>query len=263
MENTKIRAGIIQFDVKLGDTNYNLKKALEMISALKEKGVEIAVMPEMWSSGFDNKNISEQAKYSPYILEKISNAANANNMIIAGSMPEYADSKIYNTLYVVEKNGKIAGYYRKIHLFSNTNEDKFYGSGDKTVVLETSLGSIGLMTCYDIRFPELARTLVLKGAKIILLSAQWPKFRVHHWDVLLQARAIENQLFVIASNRCGIENELEFAGHSQIISPFGNILAKAEYEECYLDGVLEFQELYEYRTKLPCLKERVPDVYFK
>jgi omega-amidase len=91
------------------------------------------------------------------------------------------------------------------------------------------MGELGMMICYDLRFPELCRILAASGACIILVSAQWPSRRIHHWNALLRARAIENQVFVVASNRCGRENDLEFPGHSQVISPLGDVL-------CFLDG---------------------------
>jgi len=95
------------------------------------------------------------------------------------------------------------------------------------VVVETTLGDIGLMICYDLRFTELCRSLVLKGAQMVAVVAQWPAIRVAHWDVLLRARAIENQVFVFGVNRCGKDGALVYGGHSRIVSPWGEVLARA------------------------------------
>lgn len=261
--NTKriFKAGIVQIDVKSGDTESNLRVALESIAFLASQNVNIAVLPEMWSCSFDNENLAVHAQQTPMILDQLSEAASHHHLIIAGSMPEISNGDIFNTLYVTDINGSIAGFYRKVHLFSLTGEEKYFRSGDKTVVCDTSIGPLGLMICYDLRFPELCRALALKGAQIVLVSAQWPRVRLSPWDILLQARAVENQLFIVAANRCGYENGVEFGGHSQIISPRGEIVVKAGNETAALYAELDFREIETCRKEIPSLTERVPEAY--
>jgi len=261
--NTKriFKAGIVQIDVRLGDTEANLRSALECIAFLASQNVNIAVLPEMWSCSFDNENLAVHARKTPLLLEKLSEAASHHHLIIAGSMPEISNGNIFNTLYVMDINGSIAGFYRKVHLFSLTGEEKYFRSGDKTVVCDTSLGPVGVMICYDLRFPEMCRSLALKGAQIVVVSAQWPRVRLSPWDILLQARAIENQLFVVATNRCGHEKEVEFGGHSQIISPRVKIAVKAGNDTEALYAELDFREIEACRKEIPCLTERVPEAY--
>ena len=257
-----INAGLVQLAVKPGQVESNLATALEGIRALKARGVNLAVLPEMWSCGFDNKKLHIHAAKTPRILDKLSEWAFECKMIIAGSLPEYAAGNIYNTSYVIDFNGKLISSYRKIHLFSLTEEDKYFRSGKKLCIFETSFGPVGLMTCYDLRFPEHCRTLTLKGALMVIVSAQWPQMRIKHWDILLQARAIENQIFIAAANNCGHDQDTVYGGHSQIISPTGDILAIAERKACLKSAKIDFAEVAEFRNHIPCLKERMPDRYY-
>lgn len=194
-------------------------------------------------------------------MEKLKKTAFANNILIAGSLPESTENNIFNTTYIVDTNGAVIGSYKKIHLFSLMEEEKYFSSGNKIVVCETSIGPIGIMICYDLRFPELCRSLALKGALVVLVSAQWPLVRIDHWNVLLRARAIENQIFIAAANGCGNDDGIKFGGHSQIISPTGNILAMAGADPCLKYAELNLKEISEFRNNIPCFMERAPHVY--
>ena len=261
MDNHIFKAASFQFDVKLGEIETNLSKVIKELYILGNSGVDIAVLPEMWSCGFDNKRLPEHAKHTPFIIDKLSSIASRFNMIIAGSLPEISGENVFNTIYLIDTDGNQSGFYRKTHLFSPNEENKYFTAGKQAAVFHTSVCPIGLMICYDLRFPELCRTIVLKGALLILIPAQWPKSRIKQWDILNQARAIENQVFVIASNRCGKEKGIEFGGRSQIISPTGKILSKAEKAECALIAEINLNNIFEVRNKIPCLKERQIDIY--
>ncbi|MDM8539098.1 carbon-nitrogen family hydrolase [Desulfobacterales bacterium HSG17] len=258
----KFKAGFIQFDVKLGMTDENLRTVMNNLDELEEQGVKLAVLPEMWSCGFDNANLKSHALKTPEILDVLSNAALKRNMLIAGSMPEISGDSIFNTLYVTDSDGSIAGSYRKVHLFSLTSEDKYFASGNKNIICRTSLCSLGLMICYDLRFPELSRTLTLKGAELIIIPAQWPQVRISRWDILAQARAIENQVFIIGVNRCGKENSTLFSGHSVIVDPSGEVLQLADNgKACACWAEIDMDKLKQVRTHMPSLKERIPEAY--
>lgn len=260
-QNNIIRAGVIQFDVKLNDIESNMDTAFNGIRRLAELQTDVVVLPELWSCGYDREHIALHAEKTPEVIDKMSHLARRYQMIIAGSMPEQDTGSFFNTLFLLDKDGTIAGKYRKIHLFSLISEDACFHPGSQPVVCETSLGMFGLMICYDLRFPELCRSLALKDAQMVLVSAQWPSQRIAHWDVLLRARAIENQIFIIASNRCGKDGDLLFNGHSQIISPVGEILATAG------DGVSEtvadinIADIAAFRGQFDCLNHRVPESY--
>jgi len=258
----KFKAGFIQFDVKLGMTDENLRIAMNYLDELEEQEVKLAVLPEMWSCGFDNANLASHAQKTPEILDILSDAASKKNMVIAGSMPEISGGSIYNTLYVTDIDGSIAGAYRKVHLFSLTSEDKYFTAGNKSVICQTSLGLLGLMICYDLRFPELSRTLTLKGAHVIIVPAQWPKLRISRWDILAQARSIENQVYIIGANRCGKENSTQFNGHSIIVDPAGEVLQWADNgNACACWAEIDMDMIKKVRTHMPSLKERMPEAY--
>jgi len=256
----KIKAGFVQFDVVHGDFERNFDEVEKGVEELKEQGAEIAVLPEMFSCGFDYIALEEHAEKTPAFLEKISILAEKNSMVIAGSLPESEKGKIYNTLYVVEKDGRVAAEYRKIHLFSHGGEHRKFARGSRAVVADTSVGRLGLMICYDLRFPELGRSLADMKADIFIVSAQWPKSRQAHWEILLQARAVEDQLFVIGCNRVG-KDDKEYSGSSMIIAPKGRIMCHADDKVQTGMAELDFMEMIEYRSQIPSLEERISDAY--
>jgi predicted amidohydrolase len=260
-EEKIIKAGVIQFDVKFGDVDSNIETALDGIKDLWGRGVEIVVLPELWSCGFDNRRLADYAVRTPEIIEKLAKKASEYNMVIAGSLPELSEDVVYNTCYMINGDGTLAGSYRKVHLFSPAGEDKYFGMGETASVYNTTIGKVGMIVCYDLRFPEICRTLALEGAEIILVSAQWPIARIKHWDTLMQARALENQLFIVAANRCGRDKNLEYGGHSQIVSCTGEVLAKAENEPSIFEADLDFNALKRFRSDMPCFKDRVPAAY--
>ncbi|GBC61194.1 carbon-nitrogen family hydrolase [Desulfonema ishimotonii] len=256
------RGGFVQFDVKLGETDANLAAVTAYIEELAQQGVSLAVLPEMWTCGFDNDNLPAHARRTPEILVQLGRLAVRHRMIIAGSMPESDGDRVFNTLYLIDADGSPAGAYRKVHLFSVTGENRYFAAGDRNVVCDTSLGRIGLMTCYDLRFPELCRALTLRGAGLILVPAQWPDTRIDRWDVLARARAIENQVYLIGCNRCGTENNTVFSGHSLIADPSGEVLQWLENGESgirYAD--IRPDRIRKIREYMPSLKERMPEAY--
>jgi predicted amidohydrolase len=257
-----INAGAVQFDVICGDTQKNLAAATAGIRRLAEKRCQVAVLPELWSCGFgDPSMIQESSEKTPAVVEKLQRLATAHRMLIAGSLPEKIGNRIYNTMVVVDADGAIAGQYRKVHLFSYINEDKTFSPGNQAVVCQTSCGPIGVMICFDLRFPELCRTLAIKGARMILISAQWPRSRIQHWDTLLAARAIENQVFVVASNRVGRDGNLMFNGHSRILSPDGIVLATVNGQPGEAFSRINFTEIETLKGRFDPLHERMPSVY--
>lgn len=256
-----IRAGIIQFDVRLGNVDTNLKKVKQHIRKLADRGIKMIVLPEMWSTGFANQELARLSETTPGILDEISRHAKNADTIIVGSLPEKVGGKIFNTAYVIDEKGTIAARYQKVHLFSLTGENRWFHRGKKAIVVPTSAGSVGLLICYDLRFPELCRSLILKGAKIIIVMAQWPDSRAAHWKILLAARAIENQAFIVAANRCGEDHNGVYAGHSRIISPYGEVLARAGKKSTSITASIDFSLLDQFRETIPCLQERIPQAY--
>jgi len=257
----RFKAGIIQFDIRRGDLDGNLRTVKQRILTLAKNRVRLIVLPEMWSVGFANKHLHELAETTPGVLEDLSGLARQYKITIIGSLPEKKGRDIFNTAYVCDADGSIVGSYRKVHLFSPTRENQYFKPGRKAVIATTSLGPIGLMICYDLRFPELCRALTMAGAPVVAVMAAWPGERRRVWDLLLRARAVENQLFILGANRCGSDNDLAYAGHSRIVSPDGEVLSRAGKRPAVLSATIDLRVVEQTRKHIPCLKETVPEAY--
>lgn len=223
-------AGFLQIDVRLGETGLNLAAVREGMAELAPQESSLVVLPELWAAGFDYPRLGEHAERTPQILEEMRGLSRRHNICIAGSLPVKEEVggqiKIFNTLYFVGPEG-VAGTIRKQQLFAPMAEDKFFTAGADPRPVRTGLGLLAGVVCFDLRFPDLIRSQAAQGAQFLVVSAQWPAARREHWRILLRARAIENQIFVIGCNRCGMTDDTEFGGHSMIVAPDGSILAEA------------------------------------
>jgi predicted amidohydrolase len=253
-------AAAIQFNITLGGVDQNLAKVEAALDVVAKQDAQLVVLPEMWSSGYDYKRLVQHAAETPRVVEALCRRSAEHNLVVVGSLPEQDGDKIYNTAYVIDQ-GQLVGRYRKLHMFSTMGEDRFLSPGDSTLVLDTSVGKIGVATCYDLRFPELFRKMALDGAEVICVPAEWPKPRQEHWRTLLRARAIENQLFIAATNCCGIQGKLDFFGMSLLISSRGEILAEAGETDTVLTACFDRQEMQDYREQIRCFVDRRPEIY--
>ncbi len=229
-------AGILQFDVQSGEIEENLSRVKEGLADLadfhKQISPGIIVLPELWATGFAYEKLPALTKSIPEVLQKLQELSAKYQVFIAGSLPECSNNAYYNTLFITGPEGN-AGTYRKQHLFSPMAEDTFFSPGTCPAPVQTSLGPVAGLVCYDLRFPELLRDQTALGANLLVVPAQWPAARVDHWRILVQARAIENQMFVVAANRCGTTDDTTFGGHSMIVGPDGSILLEAgKDDEC-------------------------------
>jgi predicted amidohydrolase len=256
-----VKAGVVQFDVKLGNVEANLAKVGQAVRALAAAGANVVLLPEMWSCGFDYDRMGQHAVQTPYILCDMGSLARECHVAIAGSLPQADGQGVKNTLYLVDEKGDIQSDYAKIHLFSPGGEHDHFAAGDRPMVCDTEFGRSGFMICYDLRFPELCRALALDGAMVVMISAQWPLSRLAHWETLVKARAIENQVFVLAANRCGKDEQKEYAGHSMIVSPWGECLAQGEFSETNLFAEFALSDVTKVREAIPCFADRRPGVY--
>lgn len=234
MNNLPKYAGFIQFDVKIGHWQENLAGVKKAIGGLQPPAGSLLVLPELWGAGFDYKKLAEHAEASSQLLAALVDEAAKYDITLAGSLPEAVlvggVAAFYNTLYFVGRDG-VLGKYRKQHLFAPMGENRYFTAGDSPAAANLPFGSAAGLVCFDLRFPELVRQQTGMGAKILVVSAQWPLARVEQWRTLLRARAIENQLYVVACNRCGATDGLDFGGHSMVVAPDGQILLEALAEE--------------------------------
>ncbi|HKL48215.1 MAG TPA: carbon-nitrogen family hydrolase [Desulfuromonadales bacterium] len=256
----KVCAAAVQFNIALGEVETNLAYVREQLPALRDKNCHLAVLPEMWSTGYDYKHLKDLSEETPRICEELAQMSDELGMVIVGSLPDKREGTIYNTAFVMDR-GEIVGRYSKLHLFSTMGEDRFLGAGDQTLVVPTSVGRIGVAICYDLRFPELFRKLALDGAELLCVPAEWPHPRGEHWRTLLRARAIENQMPVVAANCCGVQGKLDFAGMSMVVSPWGEILVEAKEQNDTPVGIIDFKEMEDYRFRINCFRDRRPKIY--
>jgi len=228
--------GFLQIDVLSGAPDKNLARVRELLARLTPPQGAIVVLPELWSAGFFYEELASQAAVTGDMLAALAELAARYQICLAGSLPEkrvvQGTVSYCNTLYFTGPDG-VLGSYRKQQLFAPMEEDRHFQPGDTPLPVRTPWGLLGGLVCFDLRFPELARGQLVQGAKVLVVSAQWPAARQGHWRILLQARAIENQAFVIACNRCGTTGDTLFAGHSMVVAPDGVVLAEAgEGQEC-------------------------------
>jgi predicted amidohydrolase len=219
--------------------------------------VKFVMLPELWVSGAfkvsETKHLAKEITDSalPQIKEL---AKKYKTWIHAGSYLEQTSTGIYNTSYLFDDRGELISKYRKIHLFGfDEGEAAELLAGSEVVVIPTPIGITGLATCYDLRFPELFRAMVQKGANSFLITSGWPEKRISHWNALLKARAIENQAFVIACN--GTDTNL--AGNSQVIDPWGETVIQASNKEETIYTEIDLQKANQVREALPVLADRI------
>ncbi|ALS27825.1 nitrilase [Paenibacillus sp. 32O-W] len=261
----RLKIALLQMDVRAGEPEANFAKLVAMLeeaAALPDKP-DIVVAPEMWNTGYALERIGELADPEGSRTKSILSAFARKHGIhlIGGSIAEKRERGVYNTAYSFDRQGRLNAAYSKIHLFRLMDEEKHLLAGDAPGRLAVDGEAAGMMICYDIRFPELARKLALDGAKVLFVPAEWPHPRLHHWRTLLMARAIENQMFVIACNRCGTSGDTSFFGHSMVIDPWGEIVAEAGEEETVLTADIDLALVDEVRARIPVFEDRRPSLY--
>ncbi len=183
--------------------------------------------------------------------------------IIAGSIANKKNKGIYNSSYVMNREGELVYEYDKMHLVPMLDEPKFLNGGEKKgKVFELDGIKMGVIICYDLRFPELMRSLALQGAEVIHVVAQWPTARKEHWKYLQHARAIENQCYIVSANSSGTCNGTDFAGESLVIDPLGKLVQSGPAEkEATVTANIDLSNVIETRKNIPVFTSRVPHLY--
>jgi predicted amidohydrolase len=258
------RAAAIQFDVTSREPERNVDRASEIIRRTHaDHDIRIACLPEMFTTGYDWPILMASAEPIPGpTTHSFSDLCSELGIwVVTGSIPERRGGDVFNTSVLIGPDGAIHGQYSKVHLFTVLNEDDHIRAGDRISVVESPIGTIGLTVCYDLRFCELYRRICLDGAEIVFVPAAWPNPRLVHWQTLLQARAIENQYFVVGNNRAGRDHDVVYAGGSMIVSPWGEILASADDQETVLVAEIDSAAVEDARDRIPSIRDRRPDCY--
>ncbi len=258
------RVALFQIDVGDGETSQTrFERVLEAIVDQKGK-CDLAILPELWMDGAFNieSAINNAQPITGDFVTRMSLAAmQAGIWLHAGSFAEKEENEIFNTSVLINPDGLIEQVYRKIHLFGfDSSEALEFKAGSKVVVATNGpLGTVGLSTCYDLRFPELFRASVDQNVQTFLITSGWPEARIAHWRILLQARAIENQCWVVACNEVGVNGDIRLGGNSMIISPRGEVVLDAGTQEGVFYADIDLSLVEETRSSFPVLRDRVLD----
>ncbi len=276
-----MRIACCQMDVRLGDAACNFDHALELVRKAAASGADVIMLPETWNLGFFPKNAvfiddlnGEMVKNTFAALAK-----ELHVNIVAGSVirsvgkisVEQNDNcliplttfkgTVFNTAYVFDREGECVASYDKTHLFTPMGEHEYFTPGDRLCTFTLDGVKCGLIICYDLRFPELTRSLVLQGADLLFVPAEWPAVRVAHWQTLNRARAIENQIFLACCNGCGTAGETVYGGSSAVYDPWGEILAQAGAKEEIILADCDFSVKEKIRESINVFRDRRPELY--
>ena len=258
-----MKIACVQMDIALGEPVKNFEVVEKNIMAAANECVDVIVLPEMWNTGYALEQLDrladEGGQKTRELLSRLAKKYQVN--IVGGSVATKNNGKFLNTMYVVDRTGNIVAEYDKAHLFKLMNEHLYMNEGKKTNVFELDGVTCGGVICYDLRFPEWIRLHTLIGAKIMFIPAQWPKKRIDHCQVLLQARAIENQCYIVAVNRVGKDPNNEFNGHSMVIAPWGELILSNQTEAGIYYANLDLAEVDRVRKEIPVYQDRRTDLY--
>jgi len=258
-----MKISIFQMNAVKESVEKNLAKAEKAAAEAADQGSDILILPEYWATGYDLKNLSSLAtSIDTGIFSEISRIAREKKISVIGASPSIEKGRIFNTAFFYGKDGGLKAKYHKMHLFSIMHENDYFYAGSEPCVFKAEGTKIGIITCFDLRFPELFRRIVLDGAKIVFVPAYWPEPRLEHWRTLLKARAIENLVFVAGSNSATLPNGTEF-GFSSIIGPRGDVILEAGKEEVFITAEIDINDVNRARKEFPVLEQRRNGEYGK
>lgn len=245
---------ILQTDIVWNDTQENIRRVERALNSAPKS--DVFVLPEMWSTGFlttpDSSSLARDGKQALRFMQQQAERLDA---AVAGSVATVDDEgHCRNRFYFVKPDGCVQ-YYDKHHLFTMGGEDKFYEAGCQITEVEWRGVIFRLSVCYDLRFPTWLRNHAIKPYDVLLCVASWPEARQQVWDILLRARAIENQCYVVGVNRVGTDPSLTYAGGSAIIDAKGNELAKLGRDVETITTELNMETLCTFRRRFPVLDD--------
>ncbi len=259
-----MRISCLQMDMRLGDPVYNFAHAKALVDAAMQEKPDVLVLPETWNVGFfphegleavcDRDGMQTKAVFGALAKQYHVN-------IVAGSVGNLREGKVFNTCYVFDREGECIASYDKTHLFTPMGEHGYFAAGDHLCRFTLDGVSCAVIICYDIRFPELTRSLALGGLDVLFVVSQWPKVRAMHLQTLTRARAIENQMFLACCNSCGTAGETVYGGGSVVYDPWGAVLAQAGEHEEIITADCDMQVLSQIRGSIPVFRDRRAELY--
>ncbi len=258
-----IQIALAQFSVVRAAPDANLEYITRMAVQSKNSGASLLILPEMATTGFDWIANREHLPIAALDVKKIAEIASSYLIDIAGSFLEYTEEgRAANTFYYFDSKGECIFQYRKMHLFTLFQEERYVQAGDSVSIGDTCIGKTGAGICYDLRFPELFRAGVDLGAEVFILPAAFPHPRLVHWQTLVRARAIENQCYMIAVNQVGSElhadasKSVTYFGHSMVVDPWGEIVFEAGDAEGLYFVTIDLSRVAATRGTIAALRDR-------
>jgi predicted amidohydrolase len=253
-----MRIASIQLGVVEDDKGRAIDRAVHFMRQCR--GADLIVLPELWNIGFmsfDSYYSQAEPESGPTLSAMKDMARELDAYVHTGSFVLQDGGSYFNASYLLSPAGEVLGSYRKIHLFAfQSQESQLLTPGAEISVVQTPLASFGLATCFDLRFPELFRKMVDKGAEVFLVCSAWPYPRLEHWLIFNRTRAVENQCALISANAVGPNQGATLAGHSMIVDAWGTILASGGDEETILHCEVDVQKIHEARQRFPGLAGR-------
>jgi len=249
----------LQYSIAWEDRRGNFETIARLLGELQPEAGSLVVLPELSDVGFSmNHPQFSQAPGGPSFQQYADWARHWKVFLVAGCCGRSPQGRGLNLALVHSPEGELLGSYAKLHPFSFAGETAHYESGSELVTFAMGEWRVAPTICYDLRFPELFRHLVVRGCELFLVIANWPRARVHHWEALLQARAIENQAYVLGVNRCGSDPKVDYPGATQLWDPQGQRVARLGDEPGRLQARLDLDELRAYRARFPALQDLKP-----
>ncbi len=256
----QVSIALVQLEVSSHETiGARKQRVLDLIDEAALQA-DVVVLPELWHVGAFNFSAAHEHAESidGQLVAAMRESAIKNGIWLhAGSFAERTEQNaLFNTSVLFDPDGILIAKYRKIHLFGfHEGETDVFSHGSEIAVTETILGKTALATCYDLRFPELFRAFSEREAACVVIASGWPSIRIEAWDVLLRARAIENQVWVLACNEVGTQGEVVLGGHSQIVNPVGEVVNRAGDSECVLYATIDADLPGKVRADFPVLQD--------
>jgi omega-amidase len=245
-----------QFDIQWEDKKANFTKVRNMLTKEGPEPDSLVLLPELFATGF-TMNAAELAEPNNSLTEQfLSDTAHRFRVYLLGGMIATGTAgRGRNECAYFSPTGELIARYCKIQPFTMGGEAANYDSGERVLVTSWNNFSLAPFICYDLRFPEVFRRAMRRGANLLTVMANWPVARIQHWVTLLQARAIENQAYVAGVNRCGTDPKLTYNGRSIIVNPTGEIIADAGDGERIISADVSLDFVNTYRAELPFLKD--------
>lgn len=263
-----MKLSLAQYEVARADAAANLDRIAGLAAQARVSGSDLLCLPEMCTTGFDWESNRQQLDAAAGHAEAVAAIARSQGIAICGSLLEQTEAAgAANTFHYFDAQGAWLAKYRKLHLFTLFHEERHVTAGSESVSFETDFGRFGATICYDLRFPELYRRLTELGAGLIFVPAAFPHPRLQHWQTLLRARAIENQVYIVATNQCGREGhgndvgDIHYFGHSMVIDPWGEIVAEAGEDACLLEVEVDIGQVDKVRSRLSAWEDRRKDLF--